>query len=72
MVLASLNSTSVTAAMANKFLKPLAMLCGADATVGYPMDKQTEAKLATPAKNLSLKSSGLMSKIAGAKMVPES
>lgn len=34
MVVASLNSTSVVAANASKFLKPLAMLCGADANVG--------------------------------------
>lgn len=72
MVVASLNSTSVTAARANKFLNPLATLCGAEAVVGYPMDKQTEAKLATPAKNFSLKSSGLISRISGAKIVPES
>lgn len=33
-VVASLNSTSVTAAIANRFLNPLTMLCGAEATVG--------------------------------------
>lgn len=71
-VAASLNSMSVTAAIDNRFLNPLAMLCGAEATVGYPIPKQTAAKLATPAKNFSLRSSGLMSRMAGAKMVPES
>jgi hypothetical protein len=34
MVCASLNETSVAAAMANKFLKPLITLCGAEAKVG--------------------------------------
>lgn len=33
-VCASLNETSVAAAMANKFLKPLITLCGAEAKVG--------------------------------------
>jgi len=33
-VCASLNVTSVAAAMANKFLKPLITLCGAEAKVG--------------------------------------
>lgn len=33
-VCASLNETSVAAAMANKFLKPLIILCGAEAKVG--------------------------------------
>merc|ERR1719499_2511136 len=48
---------SVTAAMARRFFMPLAMLCGADAIVGYPISRQTAATLATPAINLSLMSS---------------
>lgn len=72
MVSASLNSTSVTAATASRFLKPLAMECGAEATVGYPMARDREATLATPSMNLARRSSGLMSRMAGAKMVPES
>lgn len=67
-----MKSTSVTAAMASKFLNPLAMECGADATVGYPMASERAATLATPSWNLARRSSGLMSRIAGVKMVPES
>jgi len=39
MVVASLNSTSVVAAMASRFLNPLAMLCGAEA-MEYPDDRE--------------------------------
>merc|ERR1719461_96898 len=34
---ASLKVMSVTAAMARRFFMPLAMLCGAEAMVGYPI-----------------------------------
>uniref|UniRef100_A0A2M3ZL71 Uncharacterized protein n=3 Tax=Nyssorhynchus TaxID=44543 RepID=A0A2M3ZL71_9DIPT len=71
-VSASLNSTSVTAAMASRLRKPLAMLCGTEASVGYPIDSETAARLATPAWNLARRSSGLMSRISGEKIEPES
>lgn len=71
-VVASLKSTSVTAAIARRFLNPLAIECGADAIVGYPMDKDKAAMFATPSRNLARKSSGLMSRMAGVKIVPES
>lgn len=42
---------SVAAAMANKFLNPLATECGSDTTVGYPSPSDTEATFETAYEN---------------------
>ena len=81
------NSTSVAAATASRFLKPLAIRCGADASVGYliaseidamrvaPCYKTTsEAKRMTRCTCTSLlrRSSEVMSSTRGSKMAPDS
>ena len=61
---------SVWAAIARTFLNPLIMEWGTDATVGYPICKETEAMLRTPSRSRARKSSSVMSRIAGLKQVP--
>merc|ERR1719327_420565 len=43
---------SVTAAMARRFFMPLAMLCGAEAMVGYPTIASAPHSIANGMKNL--------------------
>merc|ERR1712045_874703 len=71
-VSASLNSISVTAATANRFLKPLAIEWGADATVGHPIARETQARLTTPSMKRLRRSSSVMSRMRGSNFVSSS
>ena len=64
--------TPVSAAIDSRFLKPLDIMCGADAVVGYLIDNEMAAMLATPWRSLTRRSSNVMSSTRGSKMVPES